>query len=100
MDGPPPPLGGALAAAVAAGGRIASASARLDARLLPGSTRSPVRVRLLEPRQLYREARAHVDVVELRHGVHRRHLSKNRLPDDLDGGGGDRYRRRDRVPLR
>src|SRR5438876_4549921 len=100
VDGPPAPLGCTVAAAVAARDRIARAAARLDDRLLPRGARRTVRLGVLEPRRVHRQDHARLDVVELRHDHPRPHLPADRLPHDLDGGGGDGHGRGDRVPVR
>jgi hypothetical protein len=89
VDGPPPPLGGALAAAP---------WLRAIALLLPplgwmfvfylAALAVPVRLGVLEHRLVHGEADAHVDVGQLPHDLQRSDVPPDRVADDLDGGGG------------
>src|SRR5438552_4590979 len=100
MDGPSPALGGAVAAAVAAGSRPLAAAARLDDHLLSRCARSAVRLRVLEHRRLHRQADARVDVGEFPCSLQRLDLPADRVSHDLDGGCGDGDGRCDCVPVR
>src|SRR2546423_6531333 len=78
----------------------AAAAARMAPRLLPGGTCGPLRFGVLDTGFVHGEARARLDVDELRHGLHRPDVSADRLPYDLDGRCRHADRRDDRVPVR